>query len=256
MAFSIRFILVCLFLAAVPLVASAQTSSSTSTFTPSALSKGVHPLGSYDQGQFDSVSLYNGNNSITLPLVRMGGRDGLSVSVLLSYNSKLWQTKVKPLANVPNPGDTTFRNWVVFDEWDGEHRLAPGWRLMAGGLAARRSNFNPIDDSCTGSTPAWRRALTSLTRLTFTAPDGTEYDLVSIQMGRRLRATPPTQTSSNSPLSHSSDSIHQTRCLITRSTTLEEIQPQVWKPVTEHPKILDISHCLRARSTRRSIVTR
>src|SRR6266705_126241 len=70
--------------------------SATDQTTPSALAKGVHPLGSYDGGSFDKVNLFNGNLSISIPLAALNGRAGLGVSVVLSYNSKIWRVEEFP----------------------------------------------------------------------------------------------------------------------------------------------------------------
>ena len=66
--------------------------SPTDSSTPTALARGTHPLGSYDVGGFDAVNLFNGNLSMRFPLAGKDGRAGHGVTVLLSYNSKIWRS--------------------------------------------------------------------------------------------------------------------------------------------------------------------
>src|SRR5207245_2673115 len=70
--------------------ASAQTTSNTDQATPTGLARGAHPLGSYG-GDIDTVSLFNGNVSLNIPIASLPGRGGMHAGVMLSYNSKIWR---------------------------------------------------------------------------------------------------------------------------------------------------------------------
>lgn len=164
-------ILILFFFAA---VANGQTESSTSQSTPSALAKGSHPLGSYGGSSFDKVNLFNGNLSLSFPLASLGGRNGLGVSVTLSYNSKLW--KVTEIEVPDSGGNPVKRKIVVYDEADsGVPQLAPGWTIHSGRMFGRQT-ANYISDSCFYPNTTKKKPRETLTTFTFTAPDGTEYD--------------------------------------------------------------------------------
>ncbi|MEW6732370.1 MAG: hypothetical protein AB1489_13665 [Acidobacteriota bacterium] len=94
-----RYVVIALFLSTLffNTVAKAQvtsgTASATDRSTPSALAPGTNPIGSYGGSNFDSINLFNGNLNLTFPLASLGGRAGLGVSVVLSYNSKIWKVE-------------------------------------------------------------------------------------------------------------------------------------------------------------------
>src|SRR5437899_1784391 len=48
------------------------------------------PFASYSDGDIDSVSIYNGNVSLDIPLLALPGRE-LSTGLRLTYNSQKWQ---------------------------------------------------------------------------------------------------------------------------------------------------------------------
>lgn len=145
--------------------------SSTSKSTPSANAKGVSPLGSFGGSGFDKVNLFNGNLSFTIPLASLNGRNGLGASVVLSYNSKMW--RVAKTEMVDSGSGMTFNvNTAVFDEPDlGTPLFAPGWLIHAGRMIGRQV----AKGNCATQTKPAETFIT-LTTLTFTAPDGTEYD--------------------------------------------------------------------------------
>ncbi|MBI4751081.1 MAG: hypothetical protein HY774_21600, partial [Acidobacteria bacterium] len=162
-------------------LALAQVSPSSVT-TPSSLAKGVPPLGSYDGGSFDTVNLYNGNLSMRFPLGALSGRGGMTAAVVLSYNAKLWRAEQKrrPVSQGAPPGTELDPVSVpVFRDWDtGVPMIAPGWNLHAGRLSARQSGWNDIPVACqnAGGAGYFPRYVWTLTTITFTAPDGTEYE--------------------------------------------------------------------------------
>jgi RHS repeat-associated protein len=141
-------------------------SSATDTRTPSALAPGA-PAGSYALSGFDNINLYTGSLNFRLPLLQVGGRGGASYTMMLPIEQK-WRvdhTFADQGQHWPNP------NW-----WTG---LKPGYG--PGVLQGRQMN-----EGCPEGIgpPIW-----TMTTLTFTAPDGTEYELRDeLTGGNRLQS--------------------------------------------------------------------
>jgi len=159
---------------------SAQTSA-TDGKTPSGLAPGS-PAGSYALSGFESVNLYNGSLSFRLPLKGVGGRGASGYTVMLPIEQK-WVIK----AGASNPFGTTplspNPNW-----WQG---IKPGYGpgVMHGRRAAHEDSRSYVPDGSGGQTgilaEVWLR---TLTRLTFTGADGTEYELRDQLTGGEPRA--------------------------------------------------------------------
>lgn len=142
--------------------ASAQsTRSSTDGSTPLGLAPGA-PAGAYALSEFDNVNLYSGNLNFRLPLLHSVGRGGARHTLTLPIEQK-WRVRhdtdsYNQHYYSPDP------NW-----WTG---IQPGYG--PGVLQGRRSGegsqqcYSPPYDTYYNFT---------LTRLTFTASDGTEYEL-------------------------------------------------------------------------------
>jgi RHS repeat-associated protein len=143
----------------------AQTTNPTDGSTPAGLTPGA-PAGSYGLSGFDNVNLYNGNMNFRLPLISMGGRGGAGYTVTLPIEQH-WT--VDKYTDPSDPASTTFMangNW-----WE---VVKPGYypgvmqRRMVGSLTTNcGTSLHPIR--------VWQK---TVTRLTFTANDGTEYELV------------------------------------------------------------------------------
>ncbi|MCU1268639.1 MAG: hypothetical protein JWM21_4957 [Acidobacteria bacterium] len=133
--------------------AAAQTSV-TDGSTPLALSPGA-PAGSYALSGFESVNAYNGNLSFHLPLLRIGGRGEAGYTLSLPIE-RHWRVLHKS-------NDNQMIELPVSNLW-----MASGPRYGAGRLEGRTIT----DGACT---PHY--GIRILTRLTFTAPDGTEFEL-------------------------------------------------------------------------------
>lgn len=140
--------------------AQAQTTSVTDGSTPSALTPGA-PAGSYPLSDFESINLYNGNLNFALPLLRVGGRGAVDASVTLKIE-RHWRVKtLKPLPNCQITGISC--NPTYFPDpngWISTPDYGPG------SLVGRQPG-----SECGGGQGL------GLTRLTFTAGDGTEYEL-------------------------------------------------------------------------------
>lgn len=147
--------------------ANAQTSA-TDSGTPAAWSKGAHPLGSYSATDVDTVNLFNGGVSMQFPLASLGGRAGMGAALTMSYNSKFWRSEDLG----PDPLTGALHTWcATYADWDGAPSAAPGWRINAGILKIRQTGW--MQQTVPGQCSFFVK---SLTKVTFIAPDGTEYD--------------------------------------------------------------------------------
>ena len=127
--------------------------SLTDAMTPSGLTPGT-PAGSYALSDFDNVNFYNGAMNFHLPLHQVAGRGGAGYTMMLPIEQHWRVESFYPSFNVP-----------VYNWWQG---LTPGYG--PGVLQGRQSA-----ETCIGELGEIRN---SLTRLTFTTPEGTEFELV------------------------------------------------------------------------------
>lgn len=139
------------------LIVSAHGQGSTDGSTPLGQSSGS-PSGSYPLSDFDTVNLYNGTLNVSLPLLKIGGRGGARYPMTLHMEQK-W-TVYKHLE--PGVGAFYYADAGWWSEGNG------GWRLFEAGKVAIRSARR---EQPTGF------PVETLTRITFSAPDGTEYEL-------------------------------------------------------------------------------
>ena len=141
----------------------AQTSSATDGSTPLGLQPGA-PAGSYALSGFDNVNLYNGNLSFQLSLLGVSGRGGAQMPVMLPIAGK-W--RIADLT-IPQFGGGVIHRYLPIQSWweNNERKYSPG------SMAGRQAGFGEIE--CPDGTEVFGY---SITRLTFTGPDGTEYGL-------------------------------------------------------------------------------
>ena len=141
----------------------AQTSSATDGSTPLGLQPGA-PSGSYALSGFDNVNLFNGNLSFQLSLLAMAGRGGAKMPIMLPIEGK-W--RVLDLA-IPQSGGAFNHHYTPVQSWweNNDRKYRPG------SVVARQGSFDVRE--CPDSTIV---SSLTLTRLTFTSPDGTEYEL-------------------------------------------------------------------------------
>ncbi len=141
-------------------VANAQ--SLTDGSTPLAISPGA-PEGSYALSDLDTVNLYNGSLSFRLPIAKIAGRGGSGYTMVARIEHKWLVEKDQELGvpnrYIPNP------NW-----WN-----ADGFSVLysVGRLEMRQAVSNEEPFIACGAYIYHE----TLSRLTFTAPDGTEYEL-------------------------------------------------------------------------------
>ncbi len=148
-------------------VAGAYAQSSNAGTTPAGIAPGS-PSGSHSLSGFETVNPYNGNLNFSLPLHQVIGRGGMAVPIRLTINQKwVGQTETDDYGNGPQTFPYAEYQW--WNEWFWKDKgYGPGR------LTGRRTGL--AGSTCPGI--GWHQYSPSLTRLTFTTPDGTEYDLV------------------------------------------------------------------------------
>src|SRR6185369_14383662 len=133
--------------------------------TPLGLSPGA-PAGSYPLSDFEDVNLFNGTLNFSLPLLKIEGRHEAAYSLMLRIDHK----------------------WLVQKEaYDGQppsyiYTPQPGWWTDLGwaqiySLGRVEMRQGGSRDFVLGSGGCGYIHRQTLTRLTFIAPDGTEYEL-------------------------------------------------------------------------------
>lgn len=133
--------------------------------TPLGLSPGA-PAGSYALSDFEDVNLFNGSLNVSLPLFKVAGRREAAYSLMLRVDHK-WlvqkeQSEDQPPINIytPQPGWWTDIGWASI--------------YSMGRVETRQGGSR---DFVLGSGGCGYIHRQTLTRLTFIAPDGTEYEL-------------------------------------------------------------------------------
>jgi RHS repeat-associated protein len=129
--------------------------------TPAALAPGS-PSSSYPLSEFEHYSPYSGKMNLVFPMHHVGGRGAAGFEMVLKINSAWTAEKLL----TPNPPHVD-----LFPTWwsqGGTPVYGPG------SLVGRESAT--FATNCTGPPPS-PIAQTTLGRLTFTAPDGTETEL-------------------------------------------------------------------------------
>jgi RHS repeat-associated protein len=144
-------------------IASAQSVQRiTDGSTPLAVSPGS-PLGAYSLSDFDSVNLYNGSLNFRLPLVKIAGRGSAGYTMIMRIEHK-WLVHKEQQLGVPN-------RYVPDANWWNPESFNVVYSV--GRLDMRKAVSNDQPDVHCGAYIYHE----TLTRLTFTAPDGTEYEL-------------------------------------------------------------------------------
>jgi len=133
------------------------------------------PAGSYSLSDLDNINPFNGSLNFRLPLLTLGGRGSAGYTMTLPIEQK-WRISDFPTyvymyddgGNGPLPDpQVTHHYFPNANWWTG---LKPGYG--PGVMNARVAQFD--EQVCPDST---MRAAMTLIRLTFTAPDGTEFEL-------------------------------------------------------------------------------
>ena len=153
------------------LTASTANAQDTSTnpldgFTPAGLQAGS-PTGSFPLSDFDVVNPYNGNLNFSLPLLKAGGRGSTGYALTQAISTQWTVTYTR--ADIGNG-----QVWEFY-----EPTLNAGPQPLpysAGIMVGRQAQENIIDYRCYYPDEPYYLPLETLTRLTFTGPDGTSYE--------------------------------------------------------------------------------
>jgi RHS repeat-associated protein len=126
------------------------------------------PSGSYALSGFESINLYNGNLNVALPLLGVNGRGHAAHTMMLGLNENHWRVRKTYDRMIDDYKYSPTQYW-----WKGGPGYGPGT------LMGRQVAFESAPSSCVhdafGNPKPWPQY--TLTRLTFTTPDGTEYEL-------------------------------------------------------------------------------
>jgi YD repeat-containing protein len=141
--------------------ARAQTSP-TDGATPLGLAPGA-PAGSYALSGFDNINPYNGGLNFRLPLKQIGGRGSAQYTMMVPIEQH-WIVKDWALDTYPYHLLDPDPNW-----WEG---IVPGY--SPGVLEGRQEGDAYMPCNTPNTYGKWAY---TLTRLTFTGADGTEYEL-------------------------------------------------------------------------------
>lgn len=165
----------------VPAAVYAQSSYPTDGTTPAGLKPGA-PAGSYALSGFDNVNLYNGHLDFHLPLLGIGGRGGAGHTMMLPIETK-WQVETVKVQ--------------MDDYWETFYFPTNDWWMVTGpgyGPGVMHVRYGVFwTRKCTSDDAT--RAMNTLTRLTFTAGDGTEYELRDQLTGGASYSVPVCATS-------------------------------------------------------------
>jgi RHS repeat-associated protein len=141
-----------------------STTSITDGTTPSGMAPGS-PAGSIALSGFENINLFNGNLNFRLPLLGVGGRGGAGYSMTLARNLKGWHVshfhKVMPDENEINSYKPTQTGWRPYSGYG------------AGQLSGRHYGLQ-VSTTVPGGVRYYNK---TLGRFTFSAADGTEYEL-------------------------------------------------------------------------------
>lgn len=168
----------CLAILLMLMTVNAVAQRATDGATPLALSPGT-PAGSYALSGFDNVNLYNGNLGFQLPLLAIGGRGAAQHSIVLPIKRK-WT-----IEHFVSPEDV--HSYLPDDDWWANNDpVIGGGAFGPGRIVGRYGTFGK--NRCIPSNETDDVYTRTLTRLTFTGPDGTEIELRDQLSGGRSKA--------------------------------------------------------------------
>jgi RHS repeat-associated protein len=152
----------------------AQTSV-TDGHTPLGMAVGA-PVGSYGLSDLDQVDLFSGNLNFAIPLMSIGGRGTAGFTMTLRPNGNRFHWRViHTVQQTCGQHGCTITGHTYFPSinWWATIASQPGY--TPGVLIGRKSGESPTQPvGCPDGTSIWG---STLTRITFSTEDGTEYEL-------------------------------------------------------------------------------
>ncbi len=166
------------------------TSSATDKTTPTGFAPGA-PAGAYALSGFDNINLFNGNLNFRLPLLQIGGRGAAGHTIMLAINAKRWRVRRSSFFHL---GEETNVSWTpTANQWNGlEVGYGPG--VMVG----RQIGVEKWEPNVCNVSPGIYKF--TLTKLTFTMPDGAEYEFRDQISGGKPQDVPRLPACSNPSL--------------------------------------------------------
>ncbi len=132
--------------------------SATDATTPPGQAPGA-PAGTYSLGGFDNVNLFSGHLNFSLPVMRVGGRGEVGYPITLPIEQRWTAERLDPWTVIP-----------IYNWWSSSPGYSPGR------LQGRQTSEGCFD---------YTSYVDGTTRLTFTMPDKTEYELIDQVYGGR-----------------------------------------------------------------------
>lgn len=179
----------------------AQSSwSATTGTTPTSMSPGA-PAGSYELSGFETVNLFNSRLDFDLPLVHVGGRGAAGFTVHLPIGNQWTEYHYSTPGNCGQGGcgQPILTTIPVANDWKFLPSFSPG--VMAGRSAVE----TPI-----ATCGSWSAYAATLTRLTFTAADGTETEFRDDLYDGQPKPSTCTTTTNRGKVFHTSDGSAET----------------------------------------------
>ncbi|HBB95760.1 MAG TPA: hypothetical protein DC054_10250, partial [Blastocatellia bacterium] len=145
---------------------------------------GQSTASTYSMDKLETVNLSNGNMSLHIPLVTIGGRGSAAFAVSLAYNSKVWTPYHEQDPAYTDPFGNhipALNHWSAkFDDLamrqPGVFALGSGWTVLYGySLKVSKVNIQPIRTSCSAQPDCGYKYV--LTRMWLMLPDGSEVEL-------------------------------------------------------------------------------
>ena len=166
MCFRLTLVLLCVLTCSVTGFAQWNVSN-TAGSTPSGIAPGA-PAGTYPLSGFEQMNYFNGNLNVTLPLLKVGGRGGAQFTIPLNVRTHPWRVEGAgtPISN----SNTVCYTYFAENNW--WQPVDPKPNYGAGIMTTRLPGQGVVFDQ--NSQQYYNSAVRA--RLTFSAPDGTEYD--------------------------------------------------------------------------------
>jgi hypothetical protein len=125
--------------------------------TPAESKPGQSGASTYSSDKIETVNLSNGNMSVHIPLVTIGGRGSAAFTVSLAYNSKVWTPYHEQDPGYVDPNGVhipPLNHWSAkFDDLamrqPGVYALGSGWTVQYGySMKVAKVNIEPIRTGC------------------------------------------------------------------------------------------------------------